>query len=80
MVKLYEAATDSAGKRNTICAANIANDETTELPKPDGYSELCAELEAMRTTVQEMRNTYINLGRLTTPRTVIYQPRGTTSN
>ena len=34
----------------------------------------------MRTMVREMRNTYVNLGSLMTPRTATYQPRGTTSN
>ena len=80
LVKLYEAATNLAGKRNTICTANIANEETPEPPKPDDYRELRAELEAMRTMVREMRNPHINLGRLTTSRAMTQQARGTTSN
>ena len=70
LVKLYEAATDLAGKRNVICAANVADEETPEPPKIDDYSELRAELEAMKTMVWEMRNPRIHLGSLTTPRTM----------
>ena len=80
LVKLCEAATDLARKLNVMCIANIANEETPEPPKNVWDSELKAMLEAMRTTVREMRNTYVNLGSLMTPRTATYQPRGTTSN
>ena len=80
LVKLYEAATDLAGKRNTICTANIAEEETPEPPKSDDYSEMRAELEAMKTMVWEMRNPHINLGRLTRPRAMTQQTRGMASS
>ena len=75
LVKLYEAATDLAGRRKAVYTANITDDEVSEQPKPDEYSKLCTEFKAMKATVQEMHNTTINLGRLATPR-----PRATIGN
>ena len=74
LVKLYEAATDVAGQRRTIHATNVAPAETPEPSQDKGDGEREATLEAMRTVVRELRNAYVNLGKLTTPRAMTHQP------
>ena len=72
LVKLYEAATDLAEKRNAIGAAEV-DEKQSEPPKSDDFREMRAELEEMKAVMQELRNPHIHLGRLDTPRATFPQ-------
>ena len=84
LVKLYEAATDLAGKRKMISTAKVTDEEAAE-PAIDtsDYSKLCTELQAMKATMQEMHDTTVNLGKLTragATGTPAYRAKDVTSN